>query len=156
MKHNALVDVSGRLEKSNRENSAVAFSNHMEAAIYVPGNIRWEVYQTLGYMGIPRRWRGVRIYVAAIYLLLEDYLEQLDRIVIDDELPGWGNEIKRQLLLLVWQRCPNFGATQIDVRLIGEHSRADRLAWNVRTKRCKPNKKITFRELMSVIKRSPS
>ena len=156
MKHNILVDVSGRLEKSNREHAAVAFSNHMEAAISVPGNVRWEVYQTLGYMGIPRRWRGVRIYVAAIYLLLERYLEQLDRIMIDDELPGWGNEIKRQLLLLIWQKLPNFRANQIDIRLIGEHTRADRLAWHVRTKIYKPDKKITYRELLAVIKRSPS
>jgi hypothetical protein len=132
MKHNVLMDVSGRLEKSNRENSAVAFSNHLEAAIYVPGNVRWEVYLTLGYMGIPRRWRGVRIYVAAIYLLLEDYLKQLDHIVNDDELPSWGVEIRRQLSGLIHRTTPHFDISKIEVRLIGEHTRADRLAWLVR------------------------
>lgn len=156
MKHGILVDVSGRLEKSNREHAAVAFSNHMEAAIYVSGNVRWEVYQTLGYMGVPRRWRGVRIYVATIYLLLEVYLEQLDRIVIDDELPSWGPEIRRQLSGLIHHKMPYFDNSKIEVRLIGEHTRADRLAWLVRTKQTTPDRKISYRDLLATIQQMPT
>lgn len=157
MKHNVMVDVSGRMEKSNSKDAVLAFSNDgFEAAILISGKVKLEVNRTLAYFGSPRRKRGVQVLVAGLYLLLKDYLDQLDHIVIDDELPGWGKEIKRQLLLLIWQERPHFSRSKLNVSRIGEHSRADNLARLVRKKKTAPNKKISYRNLMAVLSRTSS
>ncbi len=74
MKHNIRVDISGRMEKTNRKDAGLAFSNEgFEAAILVPGKVKLEVNETLRYLGKSRRWRGVRVLVAGVYLLFEDF-----------------------------------------------------------------------------------
>ncbi|MCI0564940.1 MAG: hypothetical protein MN733_41260 [Nitrososphaera sp.] len=147
-----VVDVSGRLEKTDRENVAVAFSNGIEAAIFIPGKIKLMVNETFRRQGIPRKKLGVRLLVAGLYLLLEDFLSLVNQITIDDELPGWGNEIKRELLSLIHRRIPDFDKSKIEIRPIGEHTKADQRAYLVRKRMLKPYKKITLYQLVKVVR----
>lgn len=156
MRHNLVIDVSGRMEKRTRKDAALAFSDGIEASIFVSGEVKLAVNDELRQQGVPRKRRGVRILVAGLYLLLEDFLDQLNHVVIDDELPGWGNEIKRELLGLVRQKVSDFDRSQIDVRNVRDDprgQRADRLAWLTRRKKREPHRRLTFQDLMSVIKR---
>ena len=154
MKHNILVDVSGRMETGDRKDAAIAFSNQgFESGIFVPGKVKLEANATLKYMGKVRRRRGMRVLVAGIYLLIEDYLEDIDNIAIDDELPGWGVNIRAQLLGLIHQSHPEFRNSQVQVKRIGEHTRADTLAALVRKKKITPYKKVAYRQLLTVLLR---
>lgn len=156
MRYHLFVDVSGRIEKRTRKDAALAFSDGIEASVFVSGKVKLAVNDELATWGMPRKRRGARILVAGLYLLLEDFLGQVDHVVIDDELPGWGDEIKRELLGLIRQQIPAFEKFRIDVRPFGkgdQAKRADRLAWLTRKKKEEPHKSLTFEDLISVIKR---
>lgn len=96
-RHNIITDVSGRLEKYNLEDVAIAFTNETEAAILIPGKVKFEAMRVLLQFGMHRKKAGNRVYAAGICLLLEDFLQDIDQVVIDDELPGWGVAIKQRL-----------------------------------------------------------
>lgn len=156
MRHNIVVDISGRMEKRERKDAALAFSDGIQASVFVSGRDKLAVNDELGRRGVPRKRRGTRLLIAGVYLLLEDFLEEVDHLVIDDDLPGWGNEIKRELLGLIRQKLPGFSKSQLDVRKIGKEpagQRADRLAWETRKKRHKPYKRLTAQDLITVIER---
>lgn len=133
--HDILVDVSGRMEKHDSKDVVLASSNETEAAVFVPGKVKLAVRQEIERRRIPRKRSGVLVLVIGLYLLLENSLDSDIHIVIDDELPGWSNEIKRLLLNLICQKQPSFDKLQLNVRQIGEGTRADELAWLVRNKK---------------------
>lgn len=145
------MDVSGRLEKYNLEDVAIAFTNETEAVILISGKAKFEAMRVLLQLGMHRKKAGNRVYVAGICLLLEDFLQDIDQMVIDDELPGWGDAIKQQLLDLIWRRHSDFDSSRIRIGQIGEGTPADALAWAARKKQKQPYKKITARQLLQAL-----
>ena len=91
------------------------------------------------------------LFAACLYLLLDQHLHQLRKIVIDIEYPGKNVDIKAFLLRYIRRQIPDFEADKITFQLIGKKSPADFKARRVREKRDKRYRKIGSKELIKLI-----
>ena len=93
----------------------------------------------------------LRLFVAGLYLLLEDYLSTCDRIVIDAEYVGHEVDIRGMLLSLIWRSRPAFASDQINFGRVGKKSPAHDLAWNVTRGKRQADHVVAEAELLDLL-----
>ena len=115
------IDTSSRLDQSG--DTVFGFSDHIQKAIILKQTIRNEYMERLAG---GRFNRELRIFAACIYLLIEEYLDELKEVNIDQEYPGHEGDIKRHLANIIQTHHPytQFRAGYIRSMSIGKKSQA--------------------------------
>lgn len=148
---NVEVDQSGKIERT-RVNTVLAFSDGREYSILILAVEKRECIRKL------RQWREndrmfyLKLFVAALFLLLKDYLDQLDVITIDMEYPGKEAEIRAMLLRHIWKVKHAFTKEQIVFQRIGKKSPAHRKALAVYRGIVKTDRKVRARDLLQLLR----
>lgn len=71
------------------------------------------------------------LFSAGLFLLIEDHLPGLTRLVVDTEYTGHDADIRAMLLGWIRRRRPNFDASSIVFMPIGKQARAHKAAIGV-------------------------
>ncbi|MBI5653327.1 MAG: hypothetical protein HZC40_23205 [Chloroflexi bacterium] len=143
MSHHIEVDQSGRTDRYN-EDTALALSDGIQAAILLSAAVKRECYQKLRARKMSKKLAVVRVFAAGLVILLQDKRDAIDLICIDTEFSGWESDILPHLLRhLKWLR-----RDQVYFASIGKKSRAHDLAWATFRRKRAPNKKVSVEELL--------
>jgi len=144
------VDQSGKVEDTQVD-TVLAFSNGMSYAILIPAKVKRVVTRRLRAQGRTRRGVTVLLFSACLFLLLRDYLEQIEQVTIDIEYPGKDADIKGNFLYHVYRHGLMLYKDQIAFRQVGEGSSAHKRALAIYRGECKPNRQITTNELLELL-----
>lgn len=128
--------------------TVLALSNAVQSAVLIPSAVKREVWNELRARGVKGKMISLRMFVAGLYLLLEDYVEKVWAVSIDIEFPGRDSEIKGLLLNLIFQRVSHFRKEQISFRQIGRGSPAHHIAWLTYRGEREAERKVTAGELL--------
>ncbi len=148
---NIEVDQSGKIERT-QVNTALAFSDGIEASILILAVDKRECVRKLRQRGESGRTMYLKLFAAALFLLLKDYLDQLGVITIDVEYPGKDAEIRAMLLDRIWKIEPTFSKERIVFRRIGKKSSSHRKALAVYRGEEQPDRIVKARELLRLVK----
>ena len=153
MRHrsNVEVDQSIKIEVIGSP-TFLAFSNDESYCIIIPSQVKRAGLDVLRQQRLAPTLVTIRLFAAALFLLLREHLPRLGLIQIDLEYRGHENDIKAALLRLIRRTDPTFVADQIVFRQIGKHSSAHHKAWRVQTGKAKADRRISRREFLAVIK----
>jgi len=145
------VDQSGKIERT-QVNTALTFSDGIESSILILAVEKRECIKKLRQSGLSGANLYLKLFVAALFLLLKDYLDRLEVITIDIEYPGKETEIRVLLLDLIWKIDPVFSRERIVFRNIGKKSRAHLKGLAVYRGEEQPDRKVRARELLRLVK----
>jgi len=141
------IDQSGRIEVLT-EDTALGFSDDHQVAILIPAAIKRNCSRQLRARGVRPKMISIRMFAGGLFLLMENYLNQMESVTIDQEFPGWEAEIKGLLLKHIRQRVPDFASENIVFGQIGRASRAHQVAWRTYRGERVPEKRVTLGELL--------
>lgn len=147
----AEIDQSGRIEDT-RVNTVLAFSDEISFSPLVLAVDKRECVRMMRDRGETGKTLYLKLFTAALFLLIKDFLDRLDLIVIDQEYEGKENEIKGMLLNYIRAIKPSFPKDGIEFRGIGKRSRAHRKAIAVFRGEEQPNRRIKVRSLLALIR----
>jgi len=139
------VDQSGKMERLTVD-TALAFSDGTTRSILVSATVKRIVYQELRERGVKPKLISIRMFAAALFILLENHLKDLQSVVVDLEYEGWHNEIRSLLLGKIRQRVPDFPKEKIVFHQVGK--KVHQLAWSTHRKDRKPDRHVTAAELL--------
>ncbi|MBM4467380.1 MAG: hypothetical protein FJ014_17800 [Chloroflexi bacterium] len=145
------VDQSGKIERTQR-NTALALSNEIQYTVLFLAVEKRKTVTQLRQRGESGKTLYLKIFAAALFLLLEDHLDQLDEVVIDPEYPGKEAQIRELLLNHIWKVAPSFPRVRIVFRQIGKKSPAHRKALAVYRGDVKADRKIKTRDILRLLK----
>lgn len=143
------VDQSVKIEEPG--DTVLAFSNSVDFAILVPDAVKKAGERELRGRGVSGPTLVLRLFSAALFLLLKHYLNDVTSVTIDDEYDGHGKDITRMLLERIWRVKPAFPKDSIDVRETTKKSPSHKKAWETQRGIIKPNKRINTREFLEVL-----
>ena len=141
------IDQSGRIEVLT-EDTALGFSDDRQAAILIPAAVKRNCSRQLRAQGVRPKMISIRMFAGGLFLLMENYLNQMESVTIDQEFSGWEAEIKGLLLKHIHQRVPDFASENIVFGQIGRASRAHQVAWRTYRGERVPEKRVTLGELL--------
>lgn len=144
---NIEVDQSGRIEVLTVD-TALGFSNEHQAAILIPAAVKRNCSRELRARGVRPKMISIRMFAGGLFLLMENYLNQIEIVTIDQEFPGWEAEIKGLLLKHIRQRVPDFASENIVFGQISKTSQRHQVAWRTYRGERVPEKKVTLGELL--------
>jgi hypothetical protein len=148
--HHVELDQSGRTEKQNQE-SVLAFSNGIAASIRIPAKEKRLLYATLKERYHTLKNPDLKVFAAAVFLLISHDLRRLSGLTIDEEWTGHSREIRSTLLNYIRRVVPSFSADAITFANIGRRSRAHQLAYGVFKKRKTADRIITAADLLLLL-----
>ena len=148
---NVEVDQSGKIERT-QVNTALVFSDRIEASILILAVEKRVCVKKLRQRGESGRTMYLKLFAAALFLLLKDYLDQIGVITIDMEYLGKEAEIRTMLLNYIWKTDPAFSKERIVFRGVGKKSPAHQKALAVYRGEEEPDRKVRARELLRLVK----
>lgn len=151
MRHNVEVDQSIKIEDAG--DTVLAFANDISYAVVLSARVKRNVFQTLVTRGESREVARLMIFAGGLFLLMEDYLNQIDQMVIDTEYTGKEAEIRARLLRHIWLKRPLFDPQQIIFEQVGKKSPAHLKAEAVRKRRDANYRRISPKELLLLLKK---
>jgi len=141
------IDTSSRLDQSG--DTVFGFSDDIQRAILLKQTVRDECLERLAGKKLKRE---LKLFAACVYLLIEDYLEELEEIKVDREYSGREEEI-RWIILNMLKRDFSHPEKRITIRFekIGKKNSAHQIAWRTLRKERNPDRVIASREILSVL-----
>lgn len=145
------IEIDQSIKVEDPGDTVLALSNNIDFAILIPNAVKRAAKRELSGRGISGPTRTLRIFSAALFLLLKNYLDDATSIIIDDEYSGRGNDIIHLLLRFIWKVEPDFPKDRIEIRMITKKSPAHKKAWATQQGVMKPNKIIKAGEFLRVL-----
>src|SRR3989338_3125557 len=98
------VDMSGKIEQTEID-TVVAFRNDEQYSIMLKKKIKTEILKEYR-----NKYKDIhyRLFAILIYYCIKNYLNKVQQIVIDQEYEGREEDIKRNLLRVIWKDYPSF------------------------------------------------
>ncbi len=128
----------------------MTFSNDISWTIKVPFAVKQAGFQALRARKKSKKIAKLMLFAACVFLLIEDHLDQLQRITIDNEYAGRGDDVKAFLLRHIWEVKPQFDPWDIEILSVTKKSLAHIKAWSARAEG-KAERTITTRELLDLL-----
>lgn len=144
------VDQSGKVE-STRTATVLALSNEIRFSILISARTKKRCHQYLKDESRLPKTRHLRLFAAAFALLLEDYLNQIDQIVIDTEYKGSESELILAIKNAFRKEHLEFDPNKIVFVRIGKKSNAHILAVEVLRERRDPDRQIDFEGIKKLL-----
>lgn len=150
MRHVVEVDQSIKIEQAGT--TVIAFSNGIQHAVVVPSSVKRFGLRLLQGRGMPKNTAVLHLFAVCLFLLLEDYLPILQRVVIDMEYSGQERFIRQLLLMHIHKRVPLFPEENIVFKQIGKRSAAHSKANRVRERKDGRYRKVKSSDLRDLLK----
>jgi len=144
------VDQSVKIEDTSGH-TVLALSNDESYAVIVPAAVKRECLELLREQGGQARAIVLKVFSAALFLLLEKRLERADRIVIDPEYAGHEDTIKGMLLGWIRARRLDCHPERIVFAHVGKDSPAHKKAARVRNRREPADLVLTTKQLLRLL-----
>lgn len=141
------VDQSWKIEDT-RSATVLAFSDGISHAILIPAKVKKECIRRLRARGKSGPTLTVYLFATALFLLLRDYMAEIDCAVIDVEYESHDREIKQHLLNLFRRAGHDILSEQIAFRRIGKKSPGHKRAVEVFRGKVQPDRYITLEDLL--------
>lgn len=143
-------DQSGRLEDAHATTWACADDGSL--SLVMPSAVKRKAFAVLRRQGITGAQALVRIYTAAMFLLLKDIITTRGIvIVLDREYPGYDADIKAMLLRKFWRAGLDVSHDAITFGNVGKNAEAHRVAWQIFVGRSEADRKITWAGLRRLL-----
>ena len=141
------VDQSGKIEQTNID-TVVAFRNDEQYSVLLKKKIKIEILTEYR-----NRYGDIhyRLFAILIFYCVKNYLSKIELIIVDIEYEGRDEDIKRNLLRLIWKIHPTFDKKIIKFSRIGKESNSHKVAYQTFAGKLAPNKIITKNEVEKVI-----
>ena len=146
-----VVEVDQSIKIEDPGDTFLAFSDGISYAIKIPFSVKQKGLQALRSQGKPKKRANLLLFAACVFLLIENHLEQLQRVTVDNEYDGRQDDIKSFLLEYIRRKDPSFESERIEIREIGKKSPADQLARAVRRGKREVDKVISAGGLLAVV-----
>jgi hypothetical protein len=141
------VDQSGKIGDT-KVPTVLAFSNQESHSILIPATVKRACVRFLRAYYRHLQQLYMKLFAAALFLLLQKHLERISVIVIDTEYPGQEGIIKGMLLNYIRRVVPGFPKEQVIFRKIGKRSPAHKKAYTTYRGEIKENRTINSEELL--------
>ncbi len=140
------VDQSGKIGDT-KVPTALAFSNEDSYSILIPATVKRECLGFLRARYRKLRQPYMKLFAAALFLLLKQHLSRLDLVIIDEEYTGHEGAIKGMLLNYIHSVDSGFQSEAITFGRIGKQSPAHHKAYAVYTGDAEPDHQVSSDEL---------
>jgi hypothetical protein len=144
------IDQSGRLGTLTQD-TALGFANTSRYGILIPRKEKRRLFEVLKTRYQQLQRPELKIFAAAVFLLIRSHLGQINHITIDLEYPGHEAAIKGMLLRHIRKVRPEFDKHQITFQSIGKRSAAHYQAYGIFSGKQAPNQIIKAEELLSLL-----
>ncbi|MBI5301970.1 MAG: hypothetical protein HY868_07520 [Chloroflexi bacterium] len=147
------IDQSVHIEDV-RADTVLALSNDLQYAIRIPAATKRAAARALREKSkhpLSQKRIALRMFAAAVYLLLCNRIAKIKYVVIDAEYLGHEGEIKGMILAYWHREGVRVSSRQITFGHIGKKSRAHDLAIRTWRGEFKENKRITEMEFLAVL-----
>ena len=141
------VDMSGKIEQTDVD-TVVAFRNDEQYSVLIKKKVKVDIltdyrnkYKDIHY----------RLFAVLIFYCIRNYLHKIQLILIDIEYERREEDIKRNLLRIIWKKHSHFDKKIINFSRIGKKSHAHKLAYQTFIGKLSPNKIITKNEVKILI-----
>jgi len=148
--HHVELDQSGRTEKLNQP-SVLGFTDGIASSILITAKEKRRLYAVLKARYRKLHLVHIRVFVAAVFVLIQDDLTRITTLTIDREFDGHEANIKAQLLRLIRTIAPDFPAEAIVIQSIGKKSLAHDLVHKVFLKKQPPHRVVNANHLLPLI-----
>lgn len=147
------VDQSGKIEQTNF-NTVLAYSDGVRGSVLVKATTKRRLVLALRAQGFSGTWFYTLLFVVCLYLLLKKVLGGVTTVEIDEEYTGKQRIIKEELEgLFLRVGLDRRNLPEIYFRRVTKKSKAHYYGWAVFKKKTKPDRVLTFDEIMSVVKK---
>jgi hypothetical protein len=123
------IDQSGKIETPHL--TALAYANGQHYTILISTRVKREVIGRLRARGLSRSRAAIRVFAAAVWLLLRDVIGEVSHVTIDAEYPGHEAQIKSDVLEIAKLQKRPIDPNVIEFGLIGKKSGAHQRAIEV-------------------------
>ena len=125
----------------------LVFSNRVHFSILIPASVKKQCHRYLKDESRLPKTRHLRLFAAALVLLLENYIHRIDQIIIDTEYRGSESELKLAIKNAFKKTSLKFDPDKIVFMRIGKKSDAHILAVEILRERRDSDRKISFEEM---------
>ena len=140
------IDQSWKLEDTSKP-TVIAFSSRNKSeSIYISSKDKKRLQDHYRKCGKHKIY-AYKTFAILIYLLIKDYLSEIDGIEVDTEYLGKENLIKDFLLEFIWRTNPRFDKNLITFRRVTKGSDSHKEAISVFRKKHQPTKTVALREI---------
>lgn len=143
------VDQSGKIEQFN-EHTFIAFSDDVQFCVKLPKQVKQQL--SLDYKSTVKNLR-YRLFAIMVFICIKPFLLKNERIVIDCEYEGKEPLIKALLLGMIRNSFPSFDKRLLSFGRIGKLSRAHAVAIDTYREHRKPNKIVSYEEIVQFLKK---
>ena len=131
--------------------TVLAYSNAHRYSILIPTRVKREVLGRLRARGLSRSLAAIRVFAAALWLLLRDELVNLTNVTIDPEYVGHEASIKAELVQLAVNAGLKINPYLIQFARIGKKSGAHTYALGVARGKMRADRLISSEDLLTVL-----
>lgn len=143
------IDQSNKIEITNKD-SILAFSNSISYSILIPAKEKRKLQALFRKIGAPQMFR-YKVFAIAVVILIKNYINKIDHIIIDKEYTGWEPLIKDIIIQHLKQIKGRFSHQNITFLSIGKKSNAHKIAYAVNKNKLKANKTITAIDIIKFL-----
>lgn len=144
------VDQSGKIGNT-KVPTVLAFSNAESYAILIPAAVKRECVKFLRRHYRQLRQPYMKLFAAALFLLLKGYVAKVSLVIVDEEYTGHEGTIKGMLLNHLRRIDPYFPTRGITFQRIGKQSAAHQKAYAVYVGDAEPDHEVRSEELIALL-----
>jgi hypothetical protein len=131
--------------------TVLAFSDHICGTVLIPAEVKRTLIRQVRVRGKSKIRATVQIFAAALFLLLERAIPQIDSVVIDTEYTGYEPDIEGMLLNYLLEVEPGFSKQCLVFRQVGKSSPAHKRAIAVHRGEVKPDRVLRIEDFLVVL-----
>jgi hypothetical protein len=131
--------------------TVLAFSDHICGTVLIPAEVKRTLIRQVRVRGKSKIRATVQIFAAALFLLLERAIPQIDSVVIDTEYTGYEPDIEGMLLNYLREVEPGFSKQRLVFRQVGKSSPAHKRAIAVHRGEVKPDRVLRIEDFLVVL-----
>jgi hypothetical protein len=151
MSHTVEVDQSGRIDFT-KDDTVLAFANAKLAySILIPATVKRSAIKYIRSHYKQLSLPYIKLFSAALFILLRKNIEKIDTIIIDTEYYGHNGEIRGELLNYIRKVITDFPKSGVVFTQIGKHSPAHFAALETFLGIKKQNRTISLEEIIEVL-----
>jgi len=147
------VDQAGA-KTDKHGDTVLAFSDGISKAILIPAPLKQKARSYLEGRARTKKAKQtyyLKLFAAGIVLLIKDYLDQIQPLIIDIEWVGQEASIKGMILRYLRRLNLSFPAGSIEFQKITKRSRAHTKAYLTYKRKLRPDHRVSEAEFLSLL-----
>jgi len=145
------IDQSGKVEETAKD-TVVAFADTrgFKRSVKISAREKRALQKFFRKLGKPRFYT-YKVFAVLVFILIQDYLSKLDRIVIDPEYPGYEELLRNLIFELIKTKDNQFERKNITFKQIGKKAGAHVIAYKTFRRKQKAHQIVTVKDVLRII-----